>query len=52
MRERTEEMGMSDLQFKAWLREIIASLEKAKTSENQTQDLNEIIQRLEKALED
>lgn len=52
MSERYEEMGMSDMQFKSYLRELIASIEKAKASENPSQELEELLTRLRKSLED
>lgn len=52
MIERTEEMGMSDMQFKSYLRELIASLEKARESEDAVKELEEVIDRLKKSLED
>lgn len=52
MSGRYEDMGMSDMQFKSYLRELIASLEKAKDSEDTTRDLEELISRLKKSLED
>lgn len=52
MSERLEDMGMSDMQFKSYLRELIASLQKAKESETPAKEIDELIARLEKALED
>lgn len=42
-------MGMSDLQFKSFIRELIANLEKAKGSE---EEVEELIKRLKQTLED
>ena len=47
-----EEMGMSDMQFKSYLRELIASLEKAKESGDVEKEIDELVERLKKSLED
>lgn len=52
MSERLEEMGMSDMQFKSYLRELIASLERAKESGDTKAELDEVIARLKQTLED
>lgn len=47
-----EEMGMSDMQFRSYLRELIESIEQAKGSENVTVELERLVERLRKSLED
>lgn len=47
-----EEMGMSDMQFKSYLRELIHSIEQAKDSERSDEELEKLIERLKKSLED
>ncbi len=50
--ERYEEMGMSDMQFKSYLRELVASLEKAKESEEPKEEIESLIGRLKQTIED
>lgn len=47
-----EEMGMSDMQFKSYLRELIAAIEKAKEAQDTDKELDELVERLKKSLED
>lgn len=47
-----EEMGMSDMQFKSYLRELIANLERARASADTDSELEELIARLKQTLED
>lgn len=51
-RKAMEEMGMSDMQFKSYLRELIHSIEQAKDSERSDEELEKLIERLKKSLED
>lgn len=50
-----EEMGMSDMQFKDHLRGLIANLKRIKAagvSEEAGKEIDELVERFEKALED
>lgn len=51
-RKAMEETGMSDMQFKSYLRELIASLEKAKEGDDPKGEIEQLIARLKKSLED
>lgn len=55
MSERHEEMGMSDMQFKDHLRGLIDNLESIKAkgvSDEAANEIDKLIKRFEKALED
>lgn len=50
-----EEMGMTDKQFNGFLRQLIKNLENANENTNEeekTKEINEIIDELQKTLED
>lgn len=51
MTEQFEEAGMSDMQFKSYLREVVASLERAKAGGEAERELDGLIARLKRALE-
>ena len=53
-KDMIETMGMTDLQFKSWLKQIIRSLESAKesvTKEETDKKLNELLQDLKEDLQ-
>lgn len=52
MAEGCEEVGMTDVQFKAYVRELLACLERAVEGDDMKGEIDGLIKRLKAALED
>lgn len=54
MEERYEEVGMTDLQFKSFIRQLIANIEEAmnkETEEQRKDEIDKLVKRLQEDLE-